>query len=157
MKRLRYLVIALLLVSMVALTGCLPSASKIRGNWESNTAIDGNILKINFGRDVGFKIPFVGFVYSYKTTINWGTKQWIIDANAKGKDGDPEYCLWIGASDEDNALGVWKTRTVEEEIIKDFDLSAKLVGGKLYIDYLIIDNVERINNGQYGPEYLEKK
>mgnify|MGYP000949106565 CR=1 FL=1 len=156
MKRLRYLVVVLLLVGMVALTGCLPSASKLRGTWKSTEAIGGYILEVTFGEHEGAKVPFIGFLYSYKTTIKWGAKQWTIDANKDAdEDSANEYSIWAGLGSE-NVLDVWKYSVVDEDTYIDFKLTAKLDGTRLYIDYLVIDNVESINNGEFGPEYLTK-
>jgi hypothetical protein len=155
MKRLRYLVVVVLLVALVTLTGCLPAASKLRGTWQSTEPIGGHTLEVTFGQDVGGKF-LVAFAYSYKTTIKWGSKQWTIDSNADASESDYEYCLWVGTNN-DNVLGVWKWEDIDDLLYIDFEMTAKLDGNKLYIDYLAIDNYEYFNNGDFGPEYLVKK
>jgi hypothetical protein len=113
------------------------------------------MLEITFGQNEGDSI-FGVFVYSYKTTIKWGAKQWTIDSNAGASTSDYEYCIWGGTADE-NVLLVWKFEDVESSLHVDFEMAATLDGNKLYIDYLAIDSDIYLDNDDFGPEYLVKK
>ncbi|HBE05590.1 MAG TPA: hypothetical protein DCY85_03775 [Firmicutes bacterium] len=164
MRRLRYLVVILLLVSLVALFGCdkssgnddnLLNTSSIRGTWKSTEAIGGHVLEVKFEDEIGGEVPLTGFFsYTYKTTITWGAKQWVIIGD---DDEAPEYCLYYGYANE-NLLGVWKFEASDVETIVHFSLTAKRDGNKLYIQFLAIDNLEQIDNGDnFGPQYLAKQ
>lgn len=172
MKRFRILFIGLVVLAMLATTGCIfgDPSKEILGTWVSDTNIDGNPLTITMTK--GYGGSFAGiFGYSFNVNVTWGTYTYnivategaaastmkSIKAPRSTRAGEFQLCAWIGVKDDswgtdDNGLAMWYYTSSDPANptydVYSFDFLGYLNNdGKLHATYVTLEDVVKIDSG----------
>lgn len=166
MKRFRILFIGLVVLAMLATTGCFfnnPS-KEIIGTWVSNETVGGNQVRIELVKSVGFCVLDV-FGYSFDTVVTWGDKQWTFTASeddasrAKSRAigsretpamDDTDFSVWFGFVEDawdgsNNCLWIGKATDSTYEDIQ-VNISAYLLGNSFKCEYLMLENTAYVDS-----------